>query len=293
MWGYKDYSTIESVQNRSLRYFLGVHRFAPKLAINGDVGWLPAKERRWCNMLRYWNKLIHMDNSRICKKVFLWDYSICTNNWCAEVKEIMNKLGLTRNFDNLEACDIDTGKLLLHDMYARDWSRKIVTVPKLRTYVTFKTSYTVEKYVLFNLNRSERSILAQFRCGILPLRIETGRYVSEKPEERLCKVCQSGQIENELHFLFNCVLYNDFRNYLLSAINQKDSFVLLSDVEKLKHLMNNYPRQIAKYLRNAFEKRKQFLYVNNYSDNVLSIVKYCHKLEVTYRSTGPGTRILP
>ena len=96
--------------------------------------------------------------------------------------------------------------------------------------------------MLFNLNRSERSILAQFRCGILPLRIETGRYVGEKPEERLCKVCQSGQIENELHFLFNCVLYNDFRNNLLSAINQKDSFVLLSDVKKLKHLMNNYPR---------------------------------------------------
>ena len=104
----------------------------------------------------------------------------------------MNKLGFTRNFDNLEACDIDTGKLLLHDMYTRDLSRKIFTVPKLRTYVTFTTSYTVEKYVLFNLNRSERSILAQFRCGILPLRIETGRYVGEKPEERLCKVFQSG-----------------------------------------------------------------------------------------------------
>ena len=33
VWGYRD----DSVQNRSLRYFLGVHRFAPKLPINGDV----------------------------------------------------------------------------------------------------------------------------------------------------------------------------------------------------------------------------------------------------------------
>ena len=106
VWSYKDYSAIESVQNRSLRYFLGVHRFAPKLAINGDVGWLPAKERQWYNMLRYWNKLINMDNSRICKTVFLSDCSICTNNWCAEVKEIMNKLGFTRKFGNLQFCDI-------------------------------------------------------------------------------------------------------------------------------------------------------------------------------------------
>ena len=91
MWCYKDYSAIDSVQNRSLRYCLGVHRFAPKLAINGDVGWLPAKERRWYNMLCYANRLMNMDDSRICKNIFLWDYSICVNNWGAEIKGIMNK----------------------------------------------------------------------------------------------------------------------------------------------------------------------------------------------------------
>ena len=45
VWGYKDYNTIDCVQDRSLRYFLGMHRFTAKLAINGDVGWLPAKEQ--------------------------------------------------------------------------------------------------------------------------------------------------------------------------------------------------------------------------------------------------------
>ena len=88
VWGYKDYSNIDSVQNRSIRYFLGVHRFAPKLAINGDVGWMPTRERRWYNMARYWNRLVNMDDNRICKKVFLWDYMICRNNWSAEVKDI-------------------------------------------------------------------------------------------------------------------------------------------------------------------------------------------------------------
>ena len=131
-----------------------MHRFAPKLAINGDVGWLPAKERRWYNMLRYWNRLINMDNSRICKKIFLWDYSICRNNWSSEIKPIMNKLGLIRNFDNLQCCDINTSKPLLYSSYAEGWSEKILTVPKLRTYITFKTTYTAKKCVLMNLNRS-------------------------------------------------------------------------------------------------------------------------------------------
>ena len=37
VWDYKAYTEIDSVQNRAIRYFLGVHRFTPSLAINGDV----------------------------------------------------------------------------------------------------------------------------------------------------------------------------------------------------------------------------------------------------------------
>ena len=116
----------------------------------------------------------------------------------------------------------------------------------------------------------------QFRCGILPLRVETGRYIGEKPEESLCKICQSGQTEDERDiFLFNCALYNDLRNDLPSAIPHEDSFLSLSDVYYLTLLMNNYPRQTTKYLRNVFEKRKRLLYVNNKLGSVLSIVLKC------------------
>ena len=189
-WYYKEYSNIESVQNRSIRYFPCVHRLAPKLAINGDVGWMTTRERRWYIMVQYWNRLVniitktclcnvdplkphfhivklrftgvyiilfllknidcgyllepprrvptiyvlsrHMKNIRffvseffqflevkvsiylnrrvflmwttiaIEKKVFLWDYMIWLNNWSAEVKDIMAKIGLIiRNFKPL------------------------------------------------------------------------------------------------------------------------------------------------------------------------------------------------
>ena len=73
-------------------------------------------------------------------------------------------------------------------------------------------------------------------------------------------------------FFFNCALYNDKKHDLLSAIPREDFFLSLSDMNKLTLLLNSYPRQTAKYLRNAFEKRKQFLYVNNNLDSVLSIV---------------------
>ena len=54
---------------------------------------------------------------------------------------------------------------------------------KLSTYQQFKGEYKTEKYVLLNLSRSERSLMAQFRSGVLPLRIETGRFRHEPVEK--------------------------------------------------------------------------------------------------------------
>ncbi len=43
--------------------------------------------------------------------------------------------------------------------------------------------------------------MAQFRIGILPLHIETGRFRDNKINERVCLLCNSGVVENELYFL--------------------------------------------------------------------------------------------
>ncbi len=59
----------------------------------------------------------------------------------------------------------------------------------LVTYVvaiTFKYSYEVEPYAHSFINRKHRSYLAQHRCRILPLSIETGRWGSIPLEDRIC-----------------------------------------------------------------------------------------------------------
>ena len=50
VWGYKSYAQLDYIQNTAIRYFLGVHRFTPILAIVGDSGWLPSQYRRWLNI---------------------------------------------------------------------------------------------------------------------------------------------------------------------------------------------------------------------------------------------------
>lgn len=35
----------DSIQNRAALYFLGVHKFAPVLAVQGDMGWISGSIR--------------------------------------------------------------------------------------------------------------------------------------------------------------------------------------------------------------------------------------------------------
>ena len=45
-----------------------------------------------------------------------------------------------------------------------------------RTYKTFKNVYYTENYLNYIMSRCHKSAYAKFRCGVAPIRIETGRY---------------------------------------------------------------------------------------------------------------------
>jgi len=71
VWGYKTYQKCETIQNRAIRAFLGVHKHASNVAIQGDVGWFPTKLGRHLAMVRLWNRLINMPSDKTDKTCFL------------------------------------------------------------------------------------------------------------------------------------------------------------------------------------------------------------------------------
>ena len=73
---------------------MGVHRFAPILALYGESGWLPSiYDRKLCK-IRYWNRLVSMADTRLTKKIFNFDFDINRNNWSSDVKQIYDDYGL-------------------------------------------------------------------------------------------------------------------------------------------------------------------------------------------------------
>lgn len=99
--------------------------------------------------------------------------------------------------------------------YEKEWLGQINQLPKLRLYQSIKTNFKTENFLEMNISKSQRSIMAQFRCGILPIRIETGRYKGGPVDERICNFCELNEIEDDSHFLLNCAMYSDFRRVFL------------------------------------------------------------------------------
>ena len=141
--------------------------------------------------------------NRITKKVFTWDFvkRRSVGSWNSDTLKLFSSLNMGNICHNLMGVNLTLVKEKLLDTQMHQWETNIVQVPKLRTYCTFKRIFSVEPYVYKVFNRAHRLILAPFRNGILPLKIETGRYTQIPIEFRLCMLCNEDQIENECHFL--------------------------------------------------------------------------------------------
>ena len=203
-----------------------------------------------------------MNCDRLTKRVFEWDYGLNVNNWSSGAAILFGNTNLLHHFSDKTACNIDIFRTRLMDMEREQWQNNLLTKPKLRTYITFKNSYEQENYLRINLSRAERSYLAQFRCGILPIRIETGRFRGEEVGERLCTLCDSESVEDEIHFVLHCSKYADLRKDLFDYVKMvENNFGTLPDSNKLSVLLTKFPRQIAKFPKNSFNRRRKSLIV--------------------------------
>ncbi len=118
--------------------------------------------------------------------------------------------------------------------------------------------HNVEKYVEQNVPQNQRSLCAQL-CA-LPLALETGRFSGL--EQRLCLLCNLGEIENEIHFMFYCPLYDALRDVVFSKMSLLfDCFFHLDEYEKFELRFGEGTFHTANYIYEAWEMKKNTLYL--------------------------------
>ena len=262
-WGSKEFPCIEQVQLKALRYYLGVHRFAASDMLRGDAGWIKCFTRHKIAMIRLWNRLVNLPFNRITYKIFIWDlaHQGKSGSWSNCVKCIFRDIKANHYFENLIPCDLEFVYKQLLELETTNWNSSRYGKPKLRLYNMFKPDLTQEDYFSMNISKINRSLFAQLRAGILPLQIEVGRFRNIPISERLCIICNNGEIDDEIHFVCSCPVYSEFRTPLYDfARTQFQDFDDLDDLTRFVLLMSNCHKEMITFTSNACHKRRSIIY---------------------------------
>ena len=251
LWGYKAYSDIEKIQNNLMRSFMGVGRNAPIAALIGDMGWLPIATITKINSIRFWLRLSNMTDTRLNKQVFNEASKLASNNdyhnWIAHIIDILkadypiytpaptlsSDQGLQYYREHLIKVAVDR------------WQSEIAAVPacsesggRLVWYRQIKNDPSTEIYLTTINSLEGRRVMMGLRAGCLPLAVEVGRYTGVPYRQRVCRVCGSGEVEDQIHFLINCPKLNCIRQNLFShCLTLSSDFIYLSDHNKCAFLL--------------------------------------------------------
>ena len=75
IWGCNLYSCINAVQNRAMRFFLGVGKYTPVAALEGEMGLEPSFIKQWTCIGRDFVRISFTPLNRINKRIALWAHS--------------------------------------------------------------------------------------------------------------------------------------------------------------------------------------------------------------------------
>ena len=144
----------------------------------------------------------------------------------------------TLNFIKIALMEMANSKW--HNLLNRPTRSNSETEGKLRHYRVFKTEPSPAGYVFAPLGPGQRWALASLRSGCLPLAVETGRYrIPKVPlNQRTCKICDQNCIEDEFHFIIECITLQGLREQLFLSISLHDaSFMHLDNYTKFLYII--------------------------------------------------------
>ena len=211
-----DKSNIERVHTQFLKRILGCNIQTSNIMTRGEVGHRPLLLEILKRYVLYKKNVIARKTS-IVNTAFEFETSNDVNpNFCDFVENF--------NLINTELFDVEKRALhyLCRDSYDRIWKAEIMESPKALSYKLIKYSVFPEKYLFVVKNIKHKISLSRFRLSSHSLMIEKGRQMRPRKErdERKCFQCKD-IVEDEIHFLIECPLYDKERETLFQTCRDK------------------------------------------------------------------------
>ena len=247
VFGFEQFDCTFKLHLRAARAFLGLPKNVTSFGLVSELDWLLPQSQMKLRMIRHFGRLLKTDNTRLMKKIYLWDKYLNETEqittWSSEIKSILYENNLNQVYDSQQIFQV---KIIVKQLEESLFKKQQIIVenvcrtkPKLRTFVTFKDFQTISPHVYKPLSFIERKTISKARLGILPIRLETARYVRPivPEDQRLC-YCTTGEPETEYHVLFICEKYSNLRQLWMDKITKPDNFDTMSRSDQFKIVLN-------------------------------------------------------
>ena len=222
IWACEKMDVISKLQLRFLKLILGAKVTTPTCMLLGEVGRYLIEIEAKCSMLGFWYGLCstaHSESPKISNLMFqlcLKLYNACDYKlpWLIKVHSLLDSLGLSYiwfNQDNTIESFKRTVKQRLRDQFIQEWQSRVAENSVCSNYRLFKKKFCFEDYLTY-LPSTLRQRVLEFRFNKHRLPIQQRRSLGIPRDERICTVCDSGEVEDEFHYLHNCSNENVKRN---------------------------------------------------------------------------------
>ena len=238
----KNLQALESEQCFAAALILGVSTKSTHAALRSEIGWHTMKSRFDEAKLRYWWKLVNMNGERLTKQIYNMDRKAVLNkrawdrSWCSNIRRILLDYGFDYSFWLEEKCKdyskTEWESLVSEMVNGNDEGvcfYEIKSKPKLRSFKMIKHEYGIEDFMKISGHKKGKTLCLALRNGNNDLRIEMGRRWNERPEERVCRCCESGLTEDEMHFVNGCECYTaSTNNYKANVLTTLEKYQVIS-----------------------------------------------------------------
>jgi len=258
----------ERLNNSFAKFLIGVSTRTSNIAVRGELGRYPLYIYIINQLKNYYDRLENCNEDSLLHAAFIEQKTLsvqCSNSWLTLTKSMLEHYGL-QHINKLKTRAVLNKETTKHIQRKYDtyWNGKLNKSPKLDTYRKFKQNIQYEPYLDMIENKQHQISLTRLRLSNHRLQIEQGRYAKQRAdrEQRLCPICDLGEVEDEEHFLYRCTALSNDRDELLNEIIHAVPQIG-TDIQSL---LGNYTQQnirtIAKYIHTAMNKRLTILQGN-------------------------------
>ena len=250
-----------------LKHVLQIKRSSCTPALYADCGRFPIIIKQKCQIIQYWHRLLNLPENHILSYAYrsqLKLHRLGYDNWCKHVKDILLAIDMKQVWEQ-QSIDQSILFMIKEKLYHDFMNTTLENIknpdlhPKLRTYKLFKQEYKLENYLTQLKDLQYIKALIRFRISSHNLRIETGRYervrlpngeiIKLEANKRICKICDSNNVEDEIHFLLECQRLLSERSNMLNEIGQHiEDFYTSDNKTKFQKIMSSNDTKVIKPL---------------------------------------------